>query len=69
MVSPKFAFFEGKIVPYADAKISILTHALNYGTAAFGGVRGYWNEDNEQLYLFRPLDHFHRIHRLYNQTC
>ena len=61
MVSPKFAFFEGKIVPYADAKISILTHALNYGTAAFGGIRGYWNEDNEQLYLFRPLDHFHRL--------
>jgi len=61
VVSPKFAFFEGKIVPYADAKISILTHALNYGTAAFGGIRGYWNEDNEQLYLFRPLDHFHRL--------
>ncbi len=61
MVSPKFAFFEGKIVPYANAKISILTHALNYGTAAFGGIRGYWNEDNEQLYLFRPLDHFHRL--------
>lgn len=61
MVSPKYAYFEGKIVPYAEAKVGVLTHALNYGTAAFGGLRGYWNDDQEQLYLFRPLDHFHRL--------
>jgi len=61
VVSPKYAYFEGKIVPYTDAKVSVLTHALNYGTAAFGGVRGYWNNDEEQLYLFRPFDHFHRL--------
>ncbi len=61
MVSPKFAYFEGKIVPFADAKVSVLTHALNYGTAAFGGLRGYWNEKEEQLYLFRPVDHFQRL--------
>lgn len=58
---PKHAYFQGKIVPYAEAKVGVLTHALNYGTAAFGGVRGYWNKDEEQLFLFRPRDHFRRF--------
>lgn len=61
MELPNYAYFNGKIVPYSDAKISILTHALNYGTAVFGGVRGYWNPEQEQLYLFRPMDHFRRL--------
>jgi len=61
VVSPKYAYFEGKIVPYAEAKVGVLTHAFNYGTAAFGGVRGYWNDEEEQLYLFRPFDHFQRL--------
>jgi branched-chain amino acid aminotransferase len=61
MTLPGYAYFQGKIVPYSEAKVSVLTHGLNYGTAAFGGVRSYWNEEEEQLYLFRPLDHFRRF--------
>lgn len=61
MSLPINAYFRGNIVPYADAKVGVLTHALNYGTAVFGGIRGYWNEDKEQLYIFRPADHFHRL--------
>jgi len=58
---PKYAFFEGKIVPFSEAKVSIATHALHYGTGAFGGLRGYWNADKEELYVFRPIDHFTRL--------
>jgi branched-chain amino acid aminotransferase len=58
---PSFAYFEGKIVPIEDAKISIMTHAFNYGTAAFGGIRAYWNDDKQELYIFRPPDHFRRL--------
>lgn len=58
---PKFAFFEGKIVPIEDAKISVMTHAFNYGTGVFGGLRGYWNDDENQLFVFRPHDHFERL--------
>lgn len=58
---PNYAFFEGKIVPFEDAKISVMTHALNYGTGVFGGLRGYWNADEEQLFVFRPHDHFERF--------
>jgi branched-chain amino acid aminotransferase len=61
MSSPRFAFFQGKIVPIEQAKVSVMTHALNYGTAVFGGMRGYWNEAKGELYLFRPLDHFARL--------
>ncbi len=58
---PKNAYFHGNIVPYADAKVGVLTHALNYGTAAFAGLRGYWNEEQKQLFLFRPWDHYQRF--------
>jgi branched-chain amino acid aminotransferase len=58
---PKFAYFEGQIVPYSQAKVGIMNHTLNYGTGAFGGVRGYWNASEEQLYIFRPMDHFIRL--------
>ncbi|MFC2026069.1 branched-chain amino acid transaminase [Chloroflexota bacterium] len=58
---PNYAYFRGKIVPYGEAKVGVLTHSLNYGTAAFGGVRAYWNSEEEQLFLFRPEDHFTRF--------
>jgi len=58
---PKHAYFQGKLVPYSDAKVGVLTHALNYGTAVFGGVRAYWNQEEEQLFIFRPIDHYKRF--------
>ncbi len=61
MALPKFAYFEGKIVPFGEAKISIATHAFNYGTGIFGGLRAYWNADQERLFLFRPYDHYRRF--------
>jgi branched-chain amino acid aminotransferase len=61
VVLPRNAYFHGKIVPYAEAKIGVLTHALNYGTAAFAGIRAYWNKQQQQLYIFRPHDHYIRF--------
>jgi len=58
---PKFAYFKGEIVPYEQAKVGVATHAFNYGTGAFAGVRAYWNADEEQLFIFRPIDHFRRF--------
>jgi branched-chain amino acid aminotransferase len=57
----KHAFFEGKIVPLAEAKINIATHGFLYGTAVFGGMRAYWNEERKALFVFRPYDHFRRL--------
>ncbi|MDX1436605.1 MAG: branched-chain amino acid transaminase [Anaerolineales bacterium] len=61
MTSPIHAYFKGQIVPYSEARVGVMTHALNYGTAVFGGLRAYWNEAEEQLYLFRPQDHYTRL--------
>jgi len=66
---PNYAYFEGQIVPYSEAKVGVLTHALNYGTAAFGGLRGYWNPEQEQLYLFRPQDHYTRLLNSAKMLC
>ena len=60
-VRPKYAYFEGRIVPFEQATISVMNHTFNYGTGAFGGLRGYWNEDEQELFIFRPLDHFKRL--------
>jgi branched-chain amino acid aminotransferase len=58
---PNYAYFEGKIVPYSQAKVGVMTHGLNYGTAVFGGIRAYWNTERKKLYVFRPLDHYQRF--------
>jgi branched-chain amino acid aminotransferase len=58
---PKYAYFQGRIVPYSEAKVGVLTHGFNYGTAVFGGLRAYWSGDEEQLFVFRPKDHFRRF--------
>ena len=58
---PPFAFFRKQYVPLSEAKIGVMTHALHYGTACFEGIRGNWNADDEQLYLFRCREHFTRF--------
>ncbi|GAB4406490.1 MAG: branched-chain amino acid transaminase [Anaerolineales bacterium] len=60
---PKYAFFKGSFVPIENAKVSIMTHAFNYGTGCFEGIRAYWNADENQLFVFRLLEHFQRLHR------
>jgi branched-chain amino acid aminotransferase len=57
----KHAFFEGRIVPLSEARINIATHGFLYGTAVFGGLRAYWNEEKKCLFVFRPYDHFRRL--------
>lgn len=59
----KYVFFKGDFVPYEDAKISVLTHGLNYGTGCFEGIRGYWNAEQEELYVLKMEPHFERIHQ------
>ncbi len=57
----RFAWFDGAVVPHDEAKISVHNQALQYGTSVFAGMRAYWNAEREQLYLFRPFDHFERL--------
>ena len=52
------AFFKGDYVPYENANLHITTHALHYGTSVFEGIRGNWNKDQKELYVFRLKDKF-----------
>ena len=56
------AYFQNKFVPFAEANISIATHALHYGTGAFGGLRGIPDPQNpKQILLFRLDRHCQRL--------
>lgn len=57
-----WAFFRGEFVPLRDANVNVMTHAFNYGTAVFEGVRAYWNADEEQLFALELSAHYERIH-------
>jgi len=59
--TPTWAFLDGKVIPYAEARFGLFTHALHYGTGLFAGMRAFWNEDERQLFVFRPEDHFRRF--------
>lgn len=55
------AYFDGKFVPLKDANVNIRTHALQYGTAFFGGMRAYYNATKNNLYLIRLEEHHARL--------
>ena len=59
---PSYAYFQKQFVPLEQAKLGITTNALHYGTAIFEGIRGNWNGDQKQMYLFRLKEHFERMH-------
>jgi len=58
-----WAFFRGEFVPLHEANINVMTHAFNYGTAVFEGIRAYWNADVKQLFALDLLPHYERIIR------
>ncbi|MBI3379597.1 branched-chain amino acid transaminase [Candidatus Gottesmanbacteria bacterium] len=56
-----YAFFERKIVPTEEAKVSIMTNALQYGTGVIGGIRCYLAGDKKTMNIFRLVDHYKRF--------
>lgn len=55
-------WFDGKLVPWEDANVHILTHTLHYGLGVFEGIRAY-NCENGKTAIFKLDEH---IKRLYN---
>jgi branched-chain amino acid aminotransferase len=57
-----YAWFGGRCVPFAEATLSVATHALHYGTGAFGGMRAIPNpSDGQEILLFRADRHAKRL--------
>lgn len=57
-----WAYFEGDMVPIAEATVSIATHAFNYGTSVFEGIRAYRQDDGTTALLF-AREHYERLLR------
>lgn len=58
---PPIAFFNNAFVPIEEARISIRTNALHYGTGIFEGIRAYWNAQQKQLFVFKMPEHYARM--------
>ena len=54
-------YFNGEYVPWDQANVHVFSPAVKYGASVFEGIRGYWNEKKEKLFLFRLDDHMARI--------
>ncbi|HTK11145.1 MAG TPA: branched-chain amino acid transaminase [Ktedonobacteraceae bacterium] len=62
-MNAKTLFMNGEFIPAERGVISVRTHGFAYGTGCFEGIRGYWNEENQQVYLFRLREHYERLLR------
>lgn len=60
-MAERYAYFQKKFVPLAEAKIGVMTHAFNYGTGCFEGIRGNWNAGKGEMFLFRVREHYQRL--------
>ena len=56
-----FLWLNGAIVPWADGTIHVASEVVKNGANVFEGIRGYWNDEQRELYLFRVNDHLQRL--------
>jgi branched-chain amino acid aminotransferase len=62
-MNAKELFMNGEFLPAERGVISVRAHGFAYGTGCFEGIRGYWNEQEQQVYLFRLHEHYERLLR------
>ncbi|HEU4401256.1 MAG TPA: branched-chain amino acid transaminase [Candidatus Polarisedimenticolia bacterium] len=62
-MSEPVVYLNGRFMPEAGARVPLLTHALQYGTGVFEGIRAYHDPKSGELLLFRATDHFERMWR------
>lgn len=61
MSAPEILSLDGEIVPWEQGTVHVTSAAFKYGAAVFEGLRGYWNDADQQLYVFRVPEHLHRL--------
>ena len=62
-MTEQVVYFNGRFLSEAQARVPLLTHALQYGTGVFEGIRAYHDPATGELLLFRAQDHFERMWR------
>ncbi|MFQ5995786.1 MAG: branched-chain amino acid transaminase [Acidiferrobacterales bacterium] len=61
MSNVRYMSLNGEVLPTEDARIHILSPAVKYGTNVFEGIRGYWNAEKNDMYVFRLIEHLQRL--------
>ncbi len=56
-----YAYIRKKICKVEQAMIPVQCKAVQYGLGCFTGIRGHWNKNHKNLYLFRAKDHYQRL--------
>ena len=56
-------WFNGQLIPWNQATVHVASHVIHYGSSVFEGIRAYWNDDEQDLYIFRLAEHYERMHR------
>lgn len=60
-MADSIVYLNGEFLPDGEAGVPLLTHALQYGTGVFEGIRAYHDPETQEMQLFRALDHFERM--------
>lgn len=58
-----YIWMNGKLVPWAEANVHVLSHSLHYGSGVFEGIRCYKDPESDRSFVFRLRDHMERLHR------
>lgn len=66
LTDESIVYFDGDFMPLAQATVNIATHALNYGTGCFEGIRAYWDQERQELYVLKLAEHVDRFFRSCN---
>lgn len=62
-VANRVIWLKGQILNVNDARINVLSPTSQFGLNVFEGIPGYWNEEEQQLYMLRLNDHYDRLLR------
>lgn len=60
----RIIWFKGELIRAEHAKVQILSPTAQFGLNAFEGIRGYWSERHQDLFLFRINEHLQRLYEL-----
>lgn len=56
-----YVFFNGEIIEEEKVTLSLRSKIVNYGLGVFEGIRAYWDDEGQQLYGFKLLEHYERF--------
>ena len=50
MAKPRLLNMNGRVIPYEDARVHVLSTAMKYAASVYEAMRAYWSDADQQLY-------------------